>query len=463
MAYRESKTSAEEVVPDTIFALSSAPGRAGVAVVRVSGRRAGCALDRLAGGRGDPRVGRLRQIRGADGRLIDRALTLWFPAPASFTGEDVAEFQVHGSRAVVAKLFDELAALEGLRPAQAGEFAMRAFRNGKLDLAQAEGLADLIDAETEAQREQALNQAEGVLSGQAEAWRVALIETMALVEAAIDFSDEADVAADAISQAEGRAAGLLAELDACLADGHRGEIVRDGFRVALVGPPNAGKSSLMNAFARRDVAIVSDEAGTTRDVIEVRLDIEGHPVIVSDTAGIREAEGSIEREGIRRTLAAVERANLVIWLDEPSREFDEWPSGLEVLAVPLKRDNVLRVVSKADQITEEERGEVAASARLVSSETSEGMSDLVAAIGAAARASLDVGGSGTALITQARHRYHIEACRRHLNAFFESAEGDVELRAEDLRKAAFELGRITGRVDVEDVLDQVFGRFCIGK
>ena len=315
---------------DTIFALSSAAGRAGVAVVRVSGDRAGDVIDVLSARRPKARVAVLRKLVDPQtGGLIDHGLVLWFPGPASFTGEDLAEFQVHGGRAVAAALLRVLGRVEGCRPAEPGEFSMRAFENGKIDLSQAEGLADLIDAETETQRVQALRQAGGVLFRLTERWRAKLIEAMALVEAAIDFSDEVDVAEGAVGQAEERVRELGDEIGSHLNDDHRGEILRDGFQVVLAGAPNVGKSSLLNVLARRDVAIVSSEAGSTRDVIEVRLDLEGLPVVVSDTAGLREASGDVEREGMRRTLARARDADLVIRVVDGS----EGVAGVDIPAV----------------------------------------------------------------------------------------------------------------------------------
>ena len=303
----------------TIFALSTAPGRAGIAVIRVSGPAAGDLVDALAPPRAKKRFAALRRIRDPQtGETIDDGLVIWFGAPRTETGEDMAEFHVHGGAAIVKAMLAVLGRQPGCRLAQPGEFARRAFANGKLDLAQVEGLADLVDAETEAQRRQALGQMRGALSELYEGWRADLIRASALVEAAIDFSDEGDVASNAIEVAQGIVAELQAAIGAHLDDGHRGEILRDGFRVVLAGPPNAGKSSLLNALARRDAAIVSEEAGTTRDVIEVRLDLEGLPVIVTDTAGVREAQGAVEQEGIRRTLAHARDADLVLWLNDAS-------------------------------------------------------------------------------------------------------------------------------------------------
>src|SRR5688572_16981171 len=300
---------------DTIFALSSGHGRAGVAVIRISGPAAGVVLDHMAAPRPKPRFAAYRRVCAPrTGEVLDDGLALWFAGPRSETGEDMAELQVHGGRAVVAAVLEAIGAIAGCRPAEPGEFARRAFENGKLDLTGAEGLADLIDAETAAQRRQALRQVEGALAKLYAGWRQRLIEATALLEAAIDFSDEADVVSDAVGRAREEVEALQGEIGRHLDDGNRGGLVRDGFKVVLAGPPNVGKSSLLNALARRDVAIVSAEAGTTRDVIEVKLDLEGLPVVVSDTAGIRDSVGAVEREGIRRALARAQAADLVLWL-----------------------------------------------------------------------------------------------------------------------------------------------------
>jgi tRNA modification GTPase len=356
-------------------------------------------------------------------------LILFFAAPSSETGEDVAELQTHGGRAVLAAVLKVLSALPGCRMAEPGEFARRAFANGKLDLTTAEGIADLVDAETEAQRRQALTQASGALGRLYEDWRNRLIEASALVEAAIDFSDEPDVSDKAVAQAEG----------------------------VLAGPPNAGKSSLINALARRDVAIVSEEAGTTRDIIEVHLDLAGLPVIVTDTAGIRDAVGAVEREGIRRTFDRARSADLVIWLSDATTANVAPPAELDGM-----RDRLLLVVNKIDALGD-----------IITTDTLDGIIPISALTGVglpalterlAAIASSRIGNVGTApLITQARHRAQVESAVKALRAFGMGSPQDLELRAEDLRAASTALGRITGRIDVEDVLDQIFGRFCIGK
>ncbi len=486
---------------ETIFALSSAPGRAGVAVIRVSGPDVPRVLTLMSPPMPQANRAVFRTIRHPDtGDALDKAIVLFFAAPKSETGEDVAEFQVHGGRAVVAAVLAALGSIDGCRMAEPGEFARRAFLNGKLDLAEVEGLADLVDAETEAQRRQALAQSSGALSKLYEGWRKELIAAMALVEAAIDFSDEGDVSAAAMAQAAAAVAPLANQIEQHLADGRRGEILRDGFRVALLGAPNVGKSSLLNALARRDAAIVSEEAGTTRDVIEVRLDLGGYPVIVSDTAGLREAEGAIEREGIRRSLAAAARADLVLWLVEPaggaappaalagSRESTHESSEVSrettapVLLVRTKAD--LTCATARDVPEPSPLGEKVAEGRMrgrlrtaspltpalsprgegvvsISAKTGQGLEELVARITAIAADRL-AGQAGPPL-TQERHRAALNSSLNCLRTFQAAPQGEPELRAEDLRRAAHALGRITGRVDVEDVLGEIFGRFCIGK
>lgn len=438
----------------TIFALSSAPGRAGVAVVRVSGLAAGPVIDALSPPRPNDRVAALRRIRDPQtGETLDEALVLWFAAPRTETGEDMAEFHLHGGPAIVKGVLAVLARQPGCRLAEPGEFARRAFAAGKLDLAEVEGLADLIDAETEAQRRQALSQMRGALSELYDGWRGGLIRANALVEAAIDFSDEADVAADAFERARAIAGKLHAEIAAHLDDGNRGEILREGFRVVLAGPPNVGKSSLLNALTRREAAIVSEEAGTTRDVIEVRLDLDGLPVIVTDTAGIREPLGAIEREGIRRTLEHAREADLVVWLSDASAAPVAPPPELAA-----RGDNFfLAVANKIDVPGASPRAGVLA----VSAKTGEGLSELTRRLAGIARDRIGTGESPA--ITHMRYRTQLHACNKALHAFMSLPTSEHELRAEDLRIAVQALGRITGRVDVEDVLGEIFGRFCIGK
>src|SRR5262245_35753052 len=330
--------------PQTIFALSSGQGRAGVAVIRVSGPEAGIVLARMAPPCPKPRAAALRRIRHpASGEVLDEALVLWFPAPNSETGEDMAELQVHGGRAVIAGVLAALGSIEGCRLAEPGEFARRAFEAGKLDLTGVEGLADLIDAETAAQRRQALRQAGGGLYRVYEGWRQRLVSAMAELEAAIDFSDEPDVASSTLKKARAEVDTLARDIAQHLDDGQRGEVLREGFHVVLAGPPNAGKSSLLNWLARRDVAIVSEEAGTTRDVIEVKLDLEGLPVVVSDTAGLREAAGRIEQEGMRRTVARAREADLILWLIDITA-----PPATVPAEIAAKADRTLVLANKMD-------------------------------------------------------------------------------------------------------------------
>jgi tRNA modification GTPase len=440
---------------DTIFALSTAPGRAAIAVIRISGPQAGPVLAAMTGAVPPPRHAALRLLADpATGATLDQALVLYFAAPHSETGEDVAELQVHGGRAVISSVLEALAALPGCRSALPGEFARRAFDNGKMDLTAAEGLADLIDAETEEQRVQALRQASGELYRLYQSWREVLIHAQALVEAGIDFSDEADVGMSAFAQAKARALTLRDTVAAHLNSAQRGEILRDGYRVVIVGPPNAGKSSLFNALARREAAIVSEEAGTTRDVIEIRLDLGGVPVVVNDTAGLRDGAGKIEQEGIRRALVWAKSANLVIWLVDVAAPVWALPDGINPEA------DILRVLNKVDRV-DGVIGRGQDQALRISAKRGDGMEVLISAIVERAKAAM--GDSRDPVPTQPRHREHLRACLDHLETFLNGPEDQFELRAEDLRQSAISFGRLTGRVDPEDVLDQIFSRFCIGK
>src|SRR5581483_904291 len=376
--------------------------------------------------------------------------------PRSETGEDMAELQVHGGRAVVVAVLEAIGVIEGCRPAEPGEFARRAFQNGKLDLTAVEGLADLIDAETAAQRRQALSQAGGALSNLYAGWRQRLLAVTALMEAAIDFADEADVASDAVGKARAEAEMLHAEIGRHLDDGHRGELLREGFRVVLAGPPNVGKSSLLNALARRDVAIVSEEAGTTRDIIEVHLDLDGLPIIVTDTAGLREAAGKVEQEGIRRTLGRAREADLVLWTVDATNLDAPAPADLDVRA-----DRMLVVVNKFDLLDTKVLQPLPEGAVAVSALTGFGLDRLARRLAGFAQAR--IGSEEAPALTQARHRQQLERCRAALASFLGSPMEEFELRAEDLRRAGLALGRITGAVDPEEVLGEIFGRFCIGK
>jgi len=438
----------------TIFALSSAPGRAAIAVVRVSGPRAGSVIDLMAPPRPIDRMIGVRRIRHPEnGETLDHGVVIWFAGPKTDTNEDIAEFHVHGGSAIVRGVLSAMGCLPGCRLAEPGEFTRRAFEHGKIDLAQAEARADLVAAETDAQRRQALHQMSGALSSLYDGWRTKLIEASALVEAAVDFSDQADVADAALAQARELTARLRPAIATHLDDGNRGEILREGFQVALTGMPNVGKSSLLNALAKRDAAIVSEEAGTTRDVIEVRLDLEGLPIVVSDTAGIRVAEGTAEREGVRRSLAKARDADLVIWLSDVTAS--ECPLPPEIAN---RGEGVLHVENKIDLVAS---GKTCCGRLAVSAKTGTGIKDLTKRL--AKRAGERIGIQEAPLITQARYREQVSTCLMALDTFLSSEPEDIELRAEDLRSARNALGRITGRVDVEDMLDQIFGRFCIGK
>lgn len=440
-----------------IFALASAPGRAGVAVVRASGRDLGPLLQSLTRKPAPaPRMAALRALYDPrDGAMIDRALILYFPAPHSFTGEDVAEFHIHGGRAVLEALSQALVALD-LRPAEAGEFSRRAFHHGKMDLTEAEAIADLVDAQTAAQRAQALRQIEGALGALYEDWRVRLIRLQAFLEAYIDFPDE-DLPDGLFADAARAVADLRADMAAHAADDHRGERLREGLALVILGPPNAGKSSLMNHLARRDVAIVSDTPGTTRDVLELALDLGGYPVTLYDTAGLRETQDAIESEGIRRARARAAQADLKILLTD-ARDGPPPPDWLD--------DQTLWVANKIDAATEPPPLQTQQAAWSISVKTGAGMDEFLRGLTAIIAEKMDV--REAPAITRARHRAALMECLAALERFAAQwpqarAQGLVELLAEDIRLAARALGRITGRVDVEDMLDVLFSAFCIGK
>jgi tRNA modification GTPase len=434
---------------DTIFAPASGAGRAAIAVIRVSGPRCAAALAALAPGKAFPdRIATLATLRDpASGETLDRALVVRFVAPRSFTGEEMAELQATGGRATVAGIVAALARLPGLRPAEAGEFAWRAFENGKLDLSEVEGLADLVDAETEAQRRQAVRISGGALSRDAEAIRALLAEAMALIEAQIDFSDVEDSDALSLDQARAIVVKALARTRAALAGASAGERLRDGFSVVIAGPPNVGKSTLMNALARRDVSIVSSIPGTTRDLVEASLDLRGFPVTLVDTAGLRESDDPIEREGVARARRRAERADLTLWLTDSA-----------ALAAPVFAGPgpVIAVATKADL-----GGAKAAAAMPISALTGQGIEQLLDAI--ADVAAQQMTGPAPALITLERHRVAYADALAALERALDPAQGELELVAEDLRLAARALERIAGRIDVEDVLGEIFKRLCVGK
>jgi tRNA modification GTPase len=448
----------------TIFALSSGAGRAGVAVVRLSGPHTRFALETMVGKLPPERRATLQSIRDRHGETIDQGLVLWFPGPQSFTGEDSAEFHVHGSAAVIQDVLEALGCLEGLQPAEAGEFARRAFDHGKLDLTAVEGLADLIDAETTAQRRAALRQADGGLQERYDAWREELVRAMALVEAAIDFIDEGDVAETVSGEAIPVIESIRQQIEAHLSDSARARGLRRGLTLCLAGPPNVGKSSLMNWLAARDVSIVDAEAGTTRDRLEARIVIAGVPVTVVDTAGVRSDPGSrIESEGIARALQAMESADIVIVMESP----ESGDAGFRTLGVDgAQHDSAtvqIRVLNKVDLVPREQ---VVADDRdgviKISVRHGTGLEALHGVLEAvvARRAGLTEDPVATRL-------RHVELLDRALDSLARCAEASIlehpEIVAEHLRAAAGCLGRLTGRIDVEDVLGAVFSEFCVGK
>jgi len=448
-------------VSDTVFALVTAPGRAAVAVIRLSGPGCAAALKAIAGEGLKPRQAGLRPLKAADGAVLDQALVLWFPGPASYTGEDTAELHLHGGRAVVEAVSERLAQV-GLRPAEPGEFTRRAFQNGKLDLAQAEAVADLVDAESEAQRRQALDQLGGALGRRYEAWRVELIECLALLEAEIDFPDE-DLP-DALAQRVGpRSRALIGQLDQALAEAARGERVRDGYRIAVIGAPNAGKSSLFNRLVRREAAIVTPIPGTTRDVIEATFDVAGFRCLIADTAGVRVSDDLVEAEGVRRAQAWAEGAALRLWVVDGSAGDRAWSEAAE-----LARWGDLLVLNKADlgagadgAAAKARAGPLGVEILLVSVATGAGFDALVTRL--EQRVVADLSGADFPSVTRERHRLRLSQARQHLARALDALAMGPELAAEDFRLAARALGRVSGRIDAEDVLDVVFASFCIGK
>ncbi|TKW78383.1 MAG: tRNA uridine-5-carboxymethylaminomethyl(34) synthesis GTPase MnmE [Bradyrhizobium icense] len=439
----------------TIFALSSGRAPSAIAIVRVSGPEAGATLASLVGKMPMPRVATRALLKTSDGQPLDDSVVLWFPAPASATGEDVAEFHVHGGRAVLASLFATLSSGKNVRPAEPGEFTRRAFENGKLDLTEAEGLDDLIHADTDRQRRQALRQLKGLLGDKARDWRAQIIEASALIEAGIDFSDEGDVPAELIAPALAKIKTLLAEIEKVLAAQGRTERLRDGLVVAIAGPVNVGKSTLINQLARREVAIVSPHAGTTRDIIEVQLDLDGYPVTVIDTAGIRETQDPVEQEGVRRARARAGEADLVLWLADAAGASIEHQGPAPVWLVRNKIDLVRPTAASVDN-----QGRPMAEFR-ISARSGAGLPELIEALVGFAQNYF--GGSEGGLIARERQRMLVKDTADSLRRAIEVVGEGEELAAEELRAAAYSLGRLLGRVDVEDILDVIFQEFCVGK
>ncbi|MFI0846710.1 tRNA uridine-5-carboxymethylaminomethyl(34) synthesis GTPase MnmE [Mesorhizobium sp. IMUNJ 23232] len=435
---------------DTIVALSSGQLPSGIAVVRLSGPRVQEVIAVFAGSLPAPRVARFGVLRLADGSPLDEGLTLFFPAPRSFTGEDCAEFHIHGGRAVVEALLRAICKIEGCRLALAGEFSRRAFENGKMDLLSAEATADIVTAETEAQRRFAAQNSGGGHAALYADWRSRLIHARAFIEAELDFSDEADVPGSVSQQVWAEVASLREEVEAHISGYSKAEILRDGFDVVLLGAPNAGKSSLLNALARREAAIVTPEPGTTRDLIEILLDIDGLKVRVTDTAGIRPTEGLVERLGIERALDRAREAGLVLVLED--------------LTAPLPIDGgvakqQLLIGTKADLL--DGRPVSSRYDHTISCVSGEGLQELLNTISGKAQSAAPR--TGELIPWRLRHVELLAQCGRHLTAALNNTDAGLELRSEELRLASNALGRIGGAVDVEDLLNVIFGQFCIGK
>ncbi len=443
--------SARQTDETSIFALSSGAGMAGVAVLRVSGPGAAMSIERLTGRPlPPPRRAVVRRLHGDDG-LIDQAMVLWMPGPGSFTGEDVAEFHVHGGRAVVLRMLEVLGKMPGLRLAREGEFTRRAFENGRLSLMEVEGLADLIHAETEAQRRQAVQAASGLAGRRIGEWRESLIFALSRLEAAIDFIDEDDIAERALEGLEDGLAELAAEMQKALTEAEMGEALRAGIRVVLAGAPNVGKSSLLNALARREAAIVAREAGTTRDVIEVRMDFGGVPVILCDTAGLRkEAQGEIERIGQARAQALLEEADIVLWMAAADQENRD---------IPHIDSEVIRILNKCDLL--DSPAEQSGYDLRISVRSGMGLEEPEKILGDLIRKRYDL--VIPPMITRERQRLALKDALGQVQSALDNPLAPLEIRAEMLRQAVRALERLIGKVDVEDLLERIFGEFCIGK
>jgi tRNA modification GTPase len=434
----------------TIFALSTGIGRAGIAVVRLSGPRSSIALETLAGELPNPKHLAYRKIRDPQsGDVLDAGFVVWLPGPGTATGEDMAEFHLHGSPAVVQSVLAALGGLEGLKLAEAGEFTRRAFANDKLDLVEVEGLADLLAAESEPQRRLAMRQFLGEASSAYERWRSELIAALAMIEASIDFVDEAGVAEQARAQVMPRIDKLIADLNEALSRASSAGLVRAGLKLVIAGPPNVGKSSLLNWLAAREAAIVSPIAGTTRDVIEARVSIAGFPVLVSDTAGLRDASGSeIEEIGIGKAKAEITDADVLVWMTAVDVASDVQPGRTPDISVVNKIDISESIQTRNDHFA-------------VSIRTKNGLDELAKALEHAVRSRASM--AEDALVVRERHRLAVEESIRLLNDVKNTNEMPLELMAEKMRGAAHALASITGRVDAEDLLGQIFSEFCIGK
>ena len=438
---------------DTIYALSSGGLPSGVAVIRLSGSRSQFALTVLGVEIPEQRLAKLRTIRNQNDLVIDRALVLFFPAPFSFTGEDCVEIHLHGGRAVVQSCFQALSLIDGLRLAEAGEFTKRAFDNGKMDLTEAEGLADLISSETEMQRKLAIQQADGRLKRLYDDWSARILRSRALIEAELDFSDEEDIPGSVSDQVWKDVELIRDEILDHVKGARIGEIQRSGYSVVIAGAPNAGKSSLLNALSGRDVAIVSDEKGTTRDILEVRLDLDGNLVILKDTAGLRDTQNLVEKEGIRRARLALENADLVLYLVSP----DDIDADEDAIRA-INPDNLWIIGSKSDI------DDVKWSIRtdyVIDVKSTTGLDNLLAALKATLK-TIDVV-DDIAVPTRRRHVELLQNSAKQLDFTLEYTDQPIEIKSEYLRLAQEMLGKITGRVDVEDLLGVIFSEFCVGK
>jgi tRNA modification GTPase len=440
---------------DTIYAVSSGIGRSAVAIMRISGSQTSALLESISGNLPPPRRLTLRTLKDpSTGELLDKAMVVWLPGPSSFTGEDCAELHLHGSPAILSAVLELLSKWPGARPAEPGEFTQRAFLNGKMDLVEIEGLADLLEARTAAQRRQAFRQMSGQASSVFESWRHQLLEIRASIEAVVDFAEEPGVAEAAAPQIDRSIRALLGAMHAAMDRSAGSELIRDGFRVVLAGHPNTGKSSLLNALAGREAAIVSDMPGTTRDAIEVTLELDGIPVIVTDTAGLRsKAADSVELEGIRRTRQHMSGADLILWIwsaDVPGSELPD-SSVQPDLAVQNKSD----LASKSG-LLRNDRGDILASCR-----TRDGLQDVLTALKNMLKNRY--GTVESALFVSSRQKLTASRSIRCLNDALGVEPDRLELKAENIRRATDEIARLTGKIDVEEWLGAIFSRFCIGK
>lgn len=443
----------------TIYALSTVLGKSGVAIIRISGSKAFDVVRLMTSLKTDeikPRYAYFVKLKDIAGQqILDKCLLLYFKAPNSFTGEDIIELHTHGSRAVISAVLNNLSRIPDFRMAEPGEFSKRAFYNQKMDLTEAEGLADLIDAETEAQQKYALRQMEGNLKNLYEDWREKLVNIMAHLEAYIDFPDE-EIPENIVSEMNNTVFKLKNEIKEHLSSDNIGERLREGFRVVIVGRPNAGKSSLLNAIAKRDVVIVSDIAGTTRDAIDVHLDLNGYPVIITDTAGIRETEEAIERQGVEIAYRKIEDADLLLCLYDASQDTVQVFEKIE----KTFKNKMIYIANKSDNLTKEQCSEIKKQGiTLISVKQQQGIDIVLNKISAVINDKFT--SNSNLLITRARYREALNEALRSLDLF--NLNKEIELSAEDIRLAARKIGKITGRIEVDEILDKIFGSFCIGK